>query len=182
MEVDSHIKFLGIPVTGDIDTFKKSLTKQNFEVIENARTFINLRGYIGKSAVRIYAFYSPVTNLVYKVTLVITRFEYDDYKLYCSDYLDKHIKCNYIIETFNYLSNLLSTKYNLIYKPDVYALHVDTYTDEQLAYYIYAQFENENGTIKLEITRDGNYAITYCDNINMRVKEREQEEFWLKQL
>jgi len=145
----THLKFMGIPLTGTINNFQTKLSakgikvdqKVNKMVTEGARVFKGT--FSGEDAI-IFIYYDVKTKIVYRAKVVIKCFNADNYK-----------------EKFYALKNNLSKKYADAYK----------YEDEQngqpeVVFMVSASDGTEIGDIGLYA---GKKLYSFTDEIDMHL-------------
>lgn len=168
-QTNSHIKFMGIPLTGTIAQFQAKLVAKgctydkaaSSSIPNGARVF---KGIFVGNKVNIYVFYDIKTKIVYRTKAVVSGVSEDLAE-----------------QEYSKIKDLLSQKYG----SDSEDMYVGTKDGKESVSFISANDEGEiNGSIDLFITQDEetwirapfnyNLHIDYNDRINTSKHENQQ--------
>lgn len=160
-----HIKFKGIPLNGNVNSFAQELVKIGFKIVKSKGDIILMKGEFINKECEILVVGSTKTNIVWKVIAYLPK-ETSWYSIK-NDYFEvkKQFQQKYGGgESYEYFSKPY-------YEGDGYemqALGVDkcTYT---------TFFKTELGTIAVDISKYERISIGYEDKINLEIKEAEDE-------
>lgn len=161
---DTHLKFMGIPITGTISQFQSKLTQKGctYDKSTNASFPAGSRAFKGTFIgykVDIYAYYDTKTKIVYRVKAVINGTSEDLAEQYYSN-----------------IKSLLSQKYGTDF------MLTDTKEDKECVSFLSLKNRNDNvdlssqslsevanGTIDLFITQDEETWIRSPYNYNVHI-------------
>lgn len=160
-----HIKFKGIPLNGNVNSFAQELVKIGFKIVESKGNIITMKGEFINKECEILVVGSKKTNLVWKVIAYLPKeISWSSIK---SDYFEvkKQFQQKYGDgESYEFFSKPY-------YEGDGYemqALGVDKCT-----YATY--FTTELGTIAVDISKYEQISIGYEDKVNLEIKKAEAE-------
>ena len=163
----SHIEFKGIPLNGKLDDFVKKLETQGYKVTESLDNVIMMDGqFTGKDAT-ILVISTKKSKTVWKV--VVKFSEMSSWSSLKSDYY-------YYKEMFVKKYGSPTRKFEFFSKPyyegDGYELSA---LRNEKCYYLSA-FETNSGVVYLEISKYKRIEISYEDDANSHIMNREKEE------
>lgn len=163
----SHLEFKGIPINGKLDEFVKKLEAQGYKMTESLDNIIMMEGqFTGKDAT-ILIISTKKSKTVWKV--VVKFSEQSSWSSLKSDYF-------YYKEMFVKKYGSPTKKYeffsNPYYEGDGYELSA---LRSEKCHYISA-FETKSGVVYLEISKYKKIEISYEDESNSNIMNREKEE------
>lgn len=167
-QAEDHLKFMGIPLTGNINSFQTKLEAKGCKADKTINSYLPVgtrafKGQFAGNEANIYIYYNKKTKIVYRAKAVI-------------EYTDKDIFNQKEYE----LAQMLSHKY--------YSMYIDTSSSDGLTIYVTNDLGTTNlGTIDLyDRTEDPNVSnyfkttynihIDYHDAINSEKNQDERME------
>jgi len=160
-----HIKFKGIPLTGNVNSFSQELVKLGFVIVESNGNIITMEGEFINKKCEVLVVGSKTTNIIWKVIAYLPE-ETNWYSL----------KNNYL-EIKNQFQQKYGDgrSYEFFSKPyeegDGYEMQALGL--EKCRYITF--FETELGTISVDVSKYKQISIGYEDKINLEIKKNEAE-------
>ena len=149
-----HLEFRDIPINGSIKTFVKKLKKQGYKEYENKGTYRSLTGRFAVKDAFISVYGTEKTKTVWKVCVIFGL--YETWQKLRTDYLE--LKELYISKYGN-----PTKEYDFI-APEYVGKEFEAIKNEKGAYGVF--FEIPNGSIYMLIDAGGAIVVTYEDNVN----------------
>lgn len=165
----NSIRFMGIDINGDVDTFKKELINKNFIYSDSYKTAHKFIGKFVNETVELTVLASPITNIVCKVIVNFTqKSNWEDLK---KDYFKK----KYLYK----LKYVLESEYEFFTSPyedgdgyEMRAVHRDKCNYLSI-------FLVQGGGITLSISNSAQVKVTYENSENLKKAQLELEEISL---
>lgn len=164
-----HLKFMGIPIDGDPDSFGRQLqtkgfTKtakvKGFESDTNNKHLLYYRGKFTGEDVHVVVISTSKTNNVCEVWVIFDEEYWSDIKPHYEE-----------------LKELYSTKYKFIKENKYTSTRQEDEHFRKCAY-----FKEENGTILLTITVSARISVFYSDTSNSEKEKEEQNSIILEDI
>ena len=171
---NNHLTFMGIPITGTLESFAQKLVAKGFEKKYSDKSMIGFEGeFAGYSDCKIYVLKVPNRNIVYRVGVTFP----------------KESSWANLEKEYNQFKDMLTNKYG---EPSWYS---ETFKEGASTFNDYAKMESlkegncyywthwevDNGAILVRIasipdTYDGWIVLLYRDKINDALAEKAKED------
>ena len=166
LQAAGHVKFMGIEVAGNYETFKDSLERKGFLYISSFETMHRYYGKFANEIVRLEVLATPKTNTVFKVLVYFP--EKDTWNELKKDYFAKKelYKAKYPMDR-DY--EFFSSPYE---DGDGYEMRA---VEKNKCRYI-SFFFAMGGHITVEIDKSGSVKVVYEDRENIKIASQELDQ------
>lgn len=164
-EVDTHLKFKGIEITGSIDYFVEQLKKEGYELSRQSGDYATLTGKFANSNCSVIVYTTPKSKQVYAVIVL-----YDEASSWSSLKLDYLNFKKLLTQKYQVTPRSSETFVSPYYEGDGYELQA---TKNSKCFY-YSIYDVAHGEIRLAIVNK-RINIMYTDSSGNLINEREEK-------